>query len=107
MKLDNKDARKHITKNILQYLRGFFFASNLKAADHYLPEDMHADLEDLARNSELSFEEILTVKTIKGWIGRYSANFKKDASERALTEASNDDTLVYNKGNDRTSKRQK
>ncbi|CAG8834634.1 34143_t:CDS:2, partial [Gigaspora margarita] len=28
--------------------------------DHYSPEDMHADLEDLARNSEISFEEVLT-----------------------------------------------
>ncbi|CAG8523487.1 4342_t:CDS:2, partial [Dentiscutata erythropus] len=61
-------------------------AENLKAKDHYLPEDIHASLENLAINGELTFEEIPTIKTIKGWIGRYSANFKKDASEKALSK---------------------
>ncbi|CAG8781188.1 42571_t:CDS:2 [Gigaspora margarita] len=66
MKFGNKGARKHIKKKILQYLQSFFLASNLKATDRYSPEDMHADLEDLTRNSEISFEEVPTVKTIKG-----------------------------------------
>ncbi|CAG8779211.1 15702_t:CDS:2 [Gigaspora margarita] len=60
---------------------------NLKATDYYFSEDMHFDLEALAKTGELPFEEILSVKTIKGWIGRYSANFKKEASEQALTKA--------------------
>ncbi|CAG8838357.1 23853_t:CDS:1, partial [Gigaspora margarita] len=87
MKLGNKGAGKHMTKKVLQYLRGFFLASNLKAADRYSPEDMHADLKNLAKAGELTFKEIPSVKTIKGWVGRYSVNFKKEASERALTEA--------------------
>ncbi|RIB13024.1 hypothetical protein C2G38_2199052 [Gigaspora rosea] len=108
MKFGNKGARKHIKKKVLQYLQGFFLAGNLKAADRYSPKDMHADFEDLARNGEISVEDIPTVKTIKGWIGRYSASFKKEASERALTEASNDEhALVYNTGSSRTNKCQK
>ena len=99
MKLGNKGAGKHMTKKVLQYLQGFFLAGNLKAADHYSPEDMHADLESLAKTGELTFDEIPSVKTIKGWIGRYSTNFKKEASERALTGA--------NSNKSRTSKRQK
>jgi hypothetical protein len=47
---------------------------------------MHACLKELAAEGELTLEEIPTVKTIKGWIGRYSANFKKEASEKALME---------------------
>ncbi|CAG8644734.1 5495_t:CDS:2, partial [Cetraspora pellucida] len=35
------------------------------AADHYFLEDMHADLEDLAKNRELTFEEIPSVKLLK------------------------------------------
>ncbi|CAG8670764.1 12143_t:CDS:2 [Gigaspora margarita] len=71
-----------------------------KAADWYSPENMHADLENLAKHGELSFEEIPIVKTIKSWIGRYSASFKKEASEQALTEANNDKHIsIYNKGN--------
>ncbi|CAG8838579.1 15568_t:CDS:1, partial [Gigaspora margarita] len=81
MKLGNKCVGKHITKKVLQYLQGFFLAGNLKTADRYSPEDMHADLENLAKARELTFEEIPSVKTIKGWIRRYSANFKKEASE--------------------------
>ncbi|CAB4403885.1 unnamed protein product [Rhizophagus irregularis] len=62
----------------------FFLAGNLRAADRYSPKSMHACLKELATEEELTLEEIPTVKTIKGWIGRYSANFKKEASEKAL-----------------------
>ncbi|CAG8513281.1 25151_t:CDS:2 [Gigaspora margarita] len=41
-------------------------ASNLKTADRYSPKDMHADLENLAKTGELIFEEIPSIKTIKG-----------------------------------------
>ncbi|CAG8764787.1 44017_t:CDS:2, partial [Gigaspora margarita] len=57
---------------------------NLRIKDCYSPEDMHANLEALVANEKLTVEEIPTVKTIKGWIGRYSAYFKKEASEKAL-----------------------
>ncbi|CAG8783189.1 2940_t:CDS:2, partial [Gigaspora margarita] len=55
--------------------------------DHYSPENMHANLEALVANGNLTVEEIPTVKTIKGWIGRYGAYFKKEASEKALLES--------------------
>jgi hypothetical protein len=60
-------------------------AGNLRAAYRYSPENMYACLKELAKE-ELTLEEIPSVKTIKGWIGRYSANFKKEASEKALME---------------------
>ncbi|CAG8841825.1 28602_t:CDS:1, partial [Racocetra persica] len=65
MKFDNKGAGKRMTKKVIQYLQGYFLAGNLRAEDRYSPEAMHADLEDLAAIGELTFEEILTVKTIK------------------------------------------
>jgi hypothetical protein len=86
LKLGNKGGGKRISKKVVQYLQGYFLAGNLRAADRYSPENMHACLEELAAEGELTLEEIPTVKTIKGWIGRYSANFKKEASEKALME---------------------
>ncbi|CAG8842449.1 35991_t:CDS:1, partial [Racocetra persica] len=65
MKLGNKGAGKHMTKKVLQYLQDFFLAGNLKTEDYYSPEDMHASLKDLAKNGDLAFEEVPTVKTIK------------------------------------------
>ena len=47
---------------------------------------MHASLKELAAEGELALEEIPTIKTIKGWIGRYSAAFKKEASEKAMVK---------------------
>jgi hypothetical protein len=68
-------------------LQGYFLAGNLRPVDRYSPEAMHASLENLVTEGELVSEEIPTIKTIKDWIGRYSKSFKKEASERALTES--------------------
>ncbi|CAG8829748.1 10522_t:CDS:2, partial [Racocetra persica] len=71
-------------------------AGNLRVEDRYSPEDMHASLEELAEKGELDFEKIPTVKTIKAWIERYSANFKKEASERALSGNNDNHIAVVN-----------
>ena len=86
LKLGNKGEGKRITKKVVQYLQGFFLAGNLRATDRYSPENMRSCLEELAAEGELTLEEIPIVKTIKGWIGRYSASFKKEASEKALVK---------------------
>ena len=86
LRLGNKGGGKRITKKVVQYLQGFFLAGNLRAVDRYSPEHMHASLKELAAEGELALEEIPTIKTIKGWIGRYSATFKKEASEKALVK---------------------
>jgi len=111
LRLGNKGGGKRITKKVVQYLQGFFLAGNLRAMDRYLPEDMHSCLKELAAEGELTLEEIPTVKTIKGWIKRYSANFKKEASEKALVEnmGNNQNTMVVEGSNSqrRPKKRQK
>ncbi|PKB97337.1 hypothetical protein RhiirA5_431840 [Rhizophagus irregularis] len=38
------------------------------------------------KGEELSVEDIPEIKTIKGWIGRYSASSKKEMSEKALEQ---------------------
>ncbi|CAB4478260.1 uncharacterized protein OCT59_007491 [Rhizophagus irregularis] len=71
---------------MVQYLQSYFLVGNLRPADHYLSEAIHVSLKNLVTEDELVSEEIPTIKTIKGWIRRYSKSFKKKASEHALTE---------------------
>ena len=108
LKLGNKGGGNRISKTVVQYLQSFFLAGNLRAVDHYSPEDMHTCLEKLAVEGELTLEEIPTVKTIKGWIGRYSASFKKVASEKALLENNTENvTVAESSSQKRPHKRQK
>ena len=67
-------------------MQAYFHAGNLNPKDRYTAEKMHESLKELADEGELSVEEIPEVKTIKGWIGRYSASSKKEMSEKALEE---------------------
>ncbi|PKC03627.1 hypothetical protein RhiirA5_380025 [Rhizophagus irregularis] len=59
-----------------------FLAENLRATDCYSPENMYTCLEELAAKGELTLEEIPTVKTIKGWIGRHIVLFSKRKHQR-------------------------
>ncbi|CAB5358904.1 unnamed protein product [Rhizophagus irregularis] len=59
LKLGNKGGGKRISKNVVQYLQ-----------------------EELAAKGELTLEEIPTVKTIKGWIGRHIVLFSKRKHQR-------------------------
>jgi len=109
LQFGNKGGGKRISKKVVQYLQGYFLAGNLRPADRYSPKAIHASLENLVTEGKLVSEEIPTIKTIKGWIERYSKSFKKEASERALTETNG----VINNSNssesstNRASKRQK
>ncbi|RIA81883.1 hypothetical protein C1645_744184, partial [Glomus cerebriforme] len=85
-KIDNKEGGKCISKKVIQYLQAYFHVSNLNPKDWYTAEKMHESLKELVNEKELSVEEIPEVKTIKGWIGRYSASSKKDITEKALEE---------------------
>ncbi|PKY24027.1 hypothetical protein RhiirB3_507443 [Rhizophagus irregularis] len=81
---------------------------NLNPKDRYTAEKMHESLKELAHENELSVEDIPEVKTIKGWIGRYSASSKKEMSEKALEQcALEESSLITNTTHNRASKRQK
>ncbi|RHZ82981.1 hypothetical protein Glove_101g47 [Diversispora epigaea] len=66
MKFGNKGGEKRISKKIVQYLQRFFLAGNLRPTDRYSPEVMYACLKDLIAECEIIFNEISSVKTIKG-----------------------------------------
>jgi len=85
--MGNKGGGKRMSKKVIQYLQAYFHAGNLNPKDRYTAEKMHESLKELVHERELSAENIPEVKTIKGWIGRYSASSKKDMSEKALEQS--------------------
>ena len=96
-KMGNKGGGKRISKKVIQYLQGYFHAGNLNPKDWYTAGKMHENLKELANEKEISVDEIPEVKTIKGWIGRYSASSKKEMSEKALEE--NEESAHHEKAN--------
>jgi hypothetical protein len=86
LKLGNKGGGKRISKKVVQVFTRLFFGWKSESRGSLFTRKYARLLEELAAEGELTLEEIPTVKTIKGWIGRYSANFKKEASEKALVE---------------------
>jgi hypothetical protein len=85
--MGNKGEGKRISKKVIQYLQAYFHAGNLNLKDQYTAEKMHESLKELVHEKELCAEDIPEVKTIKGWIGRYSASSKKEMSEKALEQS--------------------
>ncbi|PKY36239.1 hypothetical protein RhiirB3_458405 [Rhizophagus irregularis] len=66
---------------------------------------MHESLKELAHENKLSIKDISEVKTIKGWIGRYSASSKKEMSKKALEQyALEESSLITNTTHNRVSK---
>ncbi len=112
-KMGNKGGGKCISKKVIQYLQAYFHMGNLNPKDWYTVEKMHKSLKELVCEKKLSIENILEVKTIKGWIGRYSAASKKEMSEKVLEQsviekgAHHEKTNTENTTYNRVKKRQK
>jgi hypothetical protein len=98
-KMGNKGGGKCISKKVIQYLQAYFHAGNLNPKDRYTAEKMHESLKELVHEKELCAEDIPEVKTIKGWIGQYSAFSKKEMSEKALEQSAIEESsfVVYHK----------
>jgi hypothetical protein len=107
-KMGNKGGGKRMSKKVVQYLQAYFHAGNLNPKDRYTAEKMHESLKELVHEKELSAEDIPEVKTIKGWIGRYSASSKKEMSEKALEQSVGQENRTDTENtHNRTKKRQK
>ena len=74
---------------------------------------MHESLKELVYEKEFSIKDISEVKTIKGWIERHNASFKKEISEKALEQSVIEEDAHHEKTNtenttyNRVKKRQK
>ena len=72
------------------YLEGFFLAGNVNKTDRMSAKDMIIQLKKLAEEGEIQDSEVPEIKTVEGWITRYSASLRKESAEqRVMSESRN------------------
>ncbi|CAG8746645.1 33693_t:CDS:2, partial [Racocetra persica] len=76
---------KYMTAHITELLKSFFHAGDIDKSERYSAKDMLDALEKRAETGELENSEILKLKTIENWIGRYAQQYKKELAEKAQT----------------------
>ena len=80
-KYGQRGSGKRITLTVRAYLEGFFLAGNLNKTDRMSAKDMITELKKLAEEGEIQKNEVPEIKTVKGWITRYSASLRKESAE--------------------------
>ncbi|RGB30846.1 hypothetical protein C1646_764819 [Rhizophagus diaphanus] len=71
------------------YLEGFFLAGNVNKTDRMSAKEMVMQLKNLAEEGEIQESEVPEVKTVEGWITRYSASLRKEAAEKRVLRETN------------------
>ncbi|RHZ78587.1 hypothetical protein Glove_159g30 [Diversispora epigaea] len=84
-KYGQRGKGKRITKKVRTYLEGFFLAGNMNKTDRMSAKDMLNELKKIAEEGEIQSEEIPEIKTIEGWITRYSASLRKESAEQRIS----------------------
>ena len=85
----------------------FFLVGNMNKTDRMSAKEMVMQLKNLAEEGEIQESEIPEVKTVEGWITRYSASLRKEAAEQRVMRET-DKRLENESNNSRSShKRQK
>ena len=51
-------------------------------------KDMVMQLKKLVEEGEITKEEVPEIKTVEGWIARYSANLRKESAEQRVMDKS-------------------
>jgi hypothetical protein len=70
-------------------LEGFFLAGNMNKTDRMSAKDMFIELNKLAEEGEIQKNEVPEIKTIEGWITRYSASLRKESAEQRVIGETN------------------
>ena len=78
------------------YLEGFFLAGNVNKTDRMSAKDMVIQLKQLAEEGEIQESEVPEIKTVEGWITRYSASLHKKSAEQRAMDGSHDQENVRN-----------
>ncbi len=71
-------------------MEGFFLAGNVDKVDRMSAKDMVMQLKQLAEDGEISIDEVPEIKTVEGWITRYSAYLRKESAEQRVMGESQD-----------------
>ncbi|GES74920.1 hypothetical protein GLOIN_2v1535567 [Rhizophagus clarus] len=88
-KYGQRGVGKRITVLVKAYLKGFFLAGNVNKTDRMSAKDMYIELNKLAEEGEIQKDEVPEIKTIEGWITRYSASLRKESAEQRVIGETN------------------
>lgn len=59
---------------------------NVNKTDRMSAKDMIMELKNLVDEGEIQEEEVPEIKTIEGWITRYSASLRRESAEKRVAE---------------------
>ena len=80
----------------------------MNKTDRMSAKDMYIELNKLAEEGEIQKDEVPEIKTIEGWITRYSASLRKESAEQRVTTGETNKRIENEGGNSKNSrKRQK
>ena len=81
-----KGSGKRMTKKVKSLLELFFLNGNINPWDKLTAQEMHDELLKYVETEEIEEQDVPKVCTIQGWIGRYAAELKYQATETALSK---------------------
>ncbi|RHZ83126.1 hypothetical protein Glove_99g287 [Diversispora epigaea] len=79
-----KGTEKRMTKKVKSLLERFFLNGNLNPRDKLTAQEMRNELLNYVESNEIEEQDVPKVTTIQGWISRYAAAFKEQATKAAL-----------------------
>src|ERR1041385_876595 len=89
-KYGQRGSGKRISMTVKSYLEGFFLAGNINKTDRMSAKDMVIQLKKLAEEGEIQESEVPEIKTVEGWITRYSASLRKESAEQRVMDGLHD-----------------
>ena len=79
-----KGTGKRMTKKVKSLLEQFFLNGNLNPRDKLTAQEMCDELLKYVESDEFEEQDVPKVTTMQGWISRYAAAFKEQATVAAL-----------------------
>ncbi|CAB5394477.1 unnamed protein product [Rhizophagus irregularis] len=97
-KYGQRGTGKRISMTVKTYLEGFFLTGNVNKTDRMFAKEMVIQLKQLAEEGEIQESEVPEIKTVEGWITRYSASLRKESAEQRVMDGSrNQESVVTSK----------
>ncbi|CAB5197814.1 unnamed protein product [Rhizophagus irregularis] len=81
-----KGSGKRMTKKVKSLLERFFLNGNINLQDKLTAQGMRDELLKYVESEEIEEQDVPKVSTIQGWISRYAAALKHQATEAALSK---------------------
>ncbi|CAG8583111.1 14734_t:CDS:2 [Rhizophagus irregularis] len=81
-----KGSGKRMTKKVKSLLELFSLNGNINLQDKLNAQEMHDELLKYVETEEIEEQDVPKVSTIQGWISRYAAALKYQATEAALSK---------------------